>query len=88
MSRVRVKVRVRARARASPNPDPDPNPNQAVLDAHASRLHLGGDVRADAVGCTDHDAGTASLRYEWKAEGEGALLTMALPHQVRVRARP
>jgi len=55
---------------------------QALLDAHASRLHLGGEVHADAGGGTDLRGGTASLRYEWKAEGEGTLLGMALPHQL------
>ena len=65
---------------ATTEPDrPDP---QALLDAHASRLHLGGEVRADAGGSTADEGGTASLRYEWKAEGEGTLLGMALPHQI------
>ena len=37
---------------------------------------------AEAGASTDLEGGTATLRYAWKAEGEGTLLGMALPHQM------
>ncbi|WP_437315206.1 glycosyl hydrolase [Sorangium sp. So ce385] len=52
-----------------------PGPNAAAeLDKHAAAIPVGGDVEATVT------EDTASVRFVWKTEGEGDLLTMALPH--------
>ena len=51
-----------------------------LLDAHAGRVPVGGEVHARASG------DVAAVDFEWKAHGPGTLLTMALPHQMDVLA--
>ncbi|WP_236644206.1 glycosyl hydrolase [Sorangium cellulosum] len=54
-----------------------PGPNAAAeLDKHAAVIPVGGDVEATVT------EDTASVRFVWKTEGEGDLLTMALPHHL------
>ncbi|XXX74861.1 glycosyl hydrolase [Sorangium sp. So ce134] len=52
-----------------------PGPNAAAeLDEHAAVIPVGGDIEATVT------EDTASVRFVWKTEGEGDLLTMSLPH--------
>ncbi|WP_437965959.1 glycosyl hydrolase [Sorangium sp. So ce260] len=54
-----------------------PGPNAAVeLDEHSAVIPIGGDIEASVT------EDSASVRFVWKTEGEGDLLTMALPHHV------
>lgn len=48
----------------------------SLLDAHSSRVPLGGSVQATAHG------DRATLSFAFEARGEGELLTMALPHHL------
>ncbi|WP_437324966.1 glycosyl hydrolase [Sorangium sp. So ce381] len=54
-----------------------PGPNAAAeLDDHAAVIPVGGDIEASV---TEDEA---TVRFVWKTEGEGELLTMALPHHL------
>lgn len=54
-----------------------PEPNAApVLDEHAAVIPTGGDIEVSVTG------DIATVRFVWKTEGEGDLLTMALPHHI------
>ena len=48
----------------------------ALLDEHAARVPTGGDVSGRGDGTTAH------LDFEWKAEGSGELMMLALPHHL------
>ena len=50
----------------------------ATLDAHSSSVPVGGAVSANVEG------DTAILEFQWKVEGGGDLLMMALPHQQEI----
>ncbi|WP_437645607.1 glycosyl hydrolase [Sorangium sp. So ce362] len=55
-----------------------PGPNAAAeLDEHAAVIPVGGDIEASVK------EDTASVRFVWRTEGEGDLLTMALPHHMK-----
>ena len=47
----------------------------ATLDAHSGSVPVGGSVSANVEG------DMAILEFQWKVEGDGELLMMALPHQ-------
>lgn len=49
----------------------------AALDEHSAVIPVGGDIEASVT------EDTASVRFVWKTEGEGDLLTMALPHHLK-----
>ena len=56
--------------------------DEAVLDAHAGRIPVGGTVSATATG----DLG--ELVFDWETEGTGPLLMLALPHHMDVLVSP
>jgi len=56
--------------------------DEAVLDAHAGRIPVGGEVSATATG----DMG--ELVFDWETEGSGPLLMLALPHHMDVLSSP
>ncbi|AUX46944.1 hypothetical protein SOCE26_084540 [Sorangium cellulosum] len=56
----------------------------AVLDQHAAVIPVGGDVEASIT------EDTATVSFAWKTQGEGDLLTLALPHHAALldKAKP
>ena len=50
----------------------------SVLDEHAGRVPTGGSVQAVVNG------DVATLSFNWRSEGDGPLLLMALPHHLDV----
>ena len=54
----------------------------ATLDTHAGRIPRGGRLSATV------QSDTATLQFQWRVEGEGELLMMALPHQQETLTNP
>ena len=48
----------------------------AILDAHAGKIPLAGTVSAEVSG------DVAYMNFNWRTQGEGDLLMMALPHHL------